>query len=375
MRVRTTSAAEHSVLVLAGDLTEADAGPLRQRLSDLVAQVTGDTLVCDVSAVRSADPAVLAVFRSQQRLDEGPGPYVYLAGARGVLAAEIDRLEIARYVTVVPTVAAALKLARSRPPRLSVVRGLSGHPSAPRLARRFALDTCSLWDLDVVAADVELVVAELVTNAVNHVGSDLVLRLERTTDHVTVAVRDSGIEPTSPWWRPEPSDDERGGQGLTIVRALSRSVGLRTDAGGKVVWAVLAARPPLAGTRPARPVRWRVTVNAGRGLQHDARWEVGLELTWTPELPEQVALSLSSRPSHPSLPRGHWRVARGTLLASLAGPVHHGDISLWPDVSGRQLMLELPGNPPRVLRVPAARVRRFLTVIEPPAPDGHPPVQ
>ena len=372
MRVRTTSVSRYSVLVLGGEVTAADADQLRHELGTLLSEDSREMVICDLSQVRSADPDALTVFASHQGTGEGPGPAVCLAGARGPVSLALTQMGIPRFVAVAPTVAAAVELARARPPRLSAVRSLACGPSAPRLARKFTRDICAQWKLDGVAEDVELLVAELVTNAVDHAGTDVVLRLERTTEQVTVAVRDGKGGHFASWWRGEPEGDDRSeddldvpvwGHGLTIVRALALSAGVQSDAaGGKVVWAVLPVRQPPAGAGPKRPVRWRLTVNAGRGGSHESsRWVVRLGMAWLPDRPDQVWLSLSYRPNHPSLPRGRWRVSRSALRDGLLGPVQHSGLRLWPDRSGRQLVLELPGDPPKVLRVSAARVRQFLT--------------
>jgi hypothetical protein len=189
-----------------------------------------------------------------------------------------------------------------------------------------------------------------------------------------VAVRDGASGQFEAWWRGEhgePVDASSGpagepvwGHGLTIVRGLAESVGVHADAvGGKVVWALLSAVPAASdGAAGHRPVRWRLMVNTGRGPAQDgSHWAVRLDLAWVPDRPDVVSLMLSSRPRHPSLPRGRWRVSRSALRDGLAGPVRHGDVRVWPDRSGRHLLLELPGDPPRMMRVSAARVRQFLT--------------
>ena len=87
---------------------------------------------------------------------------------------------------------------------------------------------------------------------------------------------------------------------------------------------------------------------------------VRLELLTVPDRPELVSLSLTSQPRHPSLPAGQWRVARSALHDGLDGPTRHGDVRLWPGSAGRELVLELPGDPTRIVRVSAGRVRQFL---------------
>jgi len=87
--------------------------------------------------------------------------------------------------------------------------------------------------------DAELVVSELVTNALRHGLGDVVVRSALDDDVLQVAVTDSGPE------LPElqPVDPDRiGGVGLQIVDRLASKWGVAAFPGGKTVWAVLVSR-------------------------------------------------------------------------------------------------------------------------------------
>ncbi|MFF8093026.1 ATP-binding protein [Streptomyces sp. NPDC016675] len=90
------------------------------------------------------------------------------------------------------------------------------------------------------AADaVQLVVSELITNAVKYGRGLIELTLSRTDDTLTVTVRDGGT--TLPVRRS--ADPGRVGQhGLEIVAALSQSLEIRPEAAGKRVTALIALR-------------------------------------------------------------------------------------------------------------------------------------
>ncbi|MFE2052829.1 ATP-binding protein [Streptomyces sp. NPDC059459] len=86
---------------------------------------------------------------------------------------------------------------------------------------------------------VQLVVSELITNAVKYGRGLIELTLSRTGDTLTVTVRDGGT--TLPVTRP--ADPGRVGQhGLEIVAALSQSLEIRPEAAGKRVTALIALR-------------------------------------------------------------------------------------------------------------------------------------
>lgn len=116
---------------------------------------------------------------------------------------------------------------------------------APRAARTFAAETLAGWDLptDCVEA-AQLVVSELVTNAVRHApGSPAVtLQLTLTDDCIRVLVSDQG--PGDPERiRSDPGSDVRG-RGIWIVDAFTERWGTEPDdGGGKTVWGELRVGP------------------------------------------------------------------------------------------------------------------------------------
>ncbi|MER6470291.1 ATP-binding protein [Streptomyces collinus] len=127
-------------------------------------------------------------------------------------------------------------------------------PRGARLARRLA--SCQMdawgWHHGTPAHDsVELIVAELATNAVTHglvPGRDAELRLSRRDgeDRVRIEVSDTCGE-RLPVAR-EAGSEEDGGRGLVLVAALAKEWGVasRPGAPGKTVWAVVGTGVPLA---------------------------------------------------------------------------------------------------------------------------------
>ena len=117
-------------------------------------------------------------------------------------------------------------------------REFAGDPRSPAAARSFARAALGeLADPPVRPAlcdDVELIVSELVTNAVRAGSPTVLVAIERDDDIVTVRVTDH-----ADGW-PEPREagiHDPGGRGLPLVSAVSRSWGVRLRATGKVVWA------------------------------------------------------------------------------------------------------------------------------------------
>ena len=112
---------------------------------------------------------------------------------------------------------------------------------APRAARAFAAETLAGWDLPTDCVEsAQLVVSELVTNALRHAPESptVTLQLVLTGDCVRVLVSDHGSgEPER--IQSEPGSDVRG-RGIWIVDAFTERWGTEPDdGGGKTVWGEL----------------------------------------------------------------------------------------------------------------------------------------
>ncbi|CCK32469.1 magnesium or manganese-dependent protein phosphatase [Streptomyces davaonensis JCM 4913] len=99
------------------------------------------------------------------------------------------------------------------------------------------------WGLDELSFTTELVVSELVTNAVRYAGGPVGLRLIRE-DVLVCEVTDPGN--TQPRLRQAGSTDE-GGRGLFLVAQLTSRWGCRYGQTGKTIW----TEQPLDGSDPA----------------------------------------------------------------------------------------------------------------------------
>lgn len=112
---------------------------------------------------------------------------------------------------------------------------LADNTGAAGDARRFVRDRLAVDD-DLLAS-VELLVSELVTNAVIHASTAprLAIRLGRDTVRIEVYDDDPSIPKPLP-----PSAERIGGRGLYIVDAMSTRWGAEPAGTGKVVWFELA---------------------------------------------------------------------------------------------------------------------------------------
>jgi anti-sigma regulatory factor (Ser/Thr protein kinase) len=104
-------------------------------------------------------------------------------------------------------------------------------------ARKRASRTLARWGLDEEVLTTEIIVSELVTNAIRHASGPIELRLIRHQDTLSCMVSDgSDIFPQLHRARA----DEEGGRGLLMVAQLCQRWGTRSTASGKVVWTTQA---------------------------------------------------------------------------------------------------------------------------------------
>ena len=126
---------------------------------------------------------------------------------------------------------------------LQLVRALR----APRAARAFVAETLTAWNVqadEVEAA--QLVVSELVTNAVLHAAESptISLDLHLTDGAVRVLVSDGSLGEPDRTLRPDPRRGETG-RGVWLVDAFAECWGTeRHGRDGKTVWCELSIKSP-----------------------------------------------------------------------------------------------------------------------------------
>ncbi|MFF7948905.1 SpoIIE family protein phosphatase [Streptomyces griseorubiginosus] len=160
-----------------------------------------------------------------------------LADAAGPLEETCDRV----LRTVLPARPAddiVLMLARTSALDSAQVRTwrLPDDPAAVSRARKAASEQVTAWGLGDASFATELIVSELVTNAVRYGAEPIVLRLIR--DNTLICEVSDGSS-TAPHLRRARVFDE-GGRGLLLVAQMAERWGSRQTATGKTIWAELA---------------------------------------------------------------------------------------------------------------------------------------
>jgi GAF domain-containing protein len=108
-----------------------------------------------------------------------------------------------------------------------------------REARSVLTEPMKRWDLEDMIPTTELLVSELVTNAVRYSRGDVTLRLVNEKALVIEVIDNSGALPRLR----QASGEDENGRGLQVVRQLAHRWGARRTATGKVVW----CEQPLPG--------------------------------------------------------------------------------------------------------------------------------
>ena len=195
-------------------------------------------------ALRTALPAACVVVLTglpRERME----PLARSAGAVGFIEKRVPSRQLADELLAVVGLLGAVQGALDER-RITLMDDLR----APRLARRFVMDALSQWEVDDPIDTVQLMVSELVTNAVLHGRSRADVAVILTSDVVRVEVHDDGEELPSPR---QASPRDVTGRGLDLVSKLASDWGVRPDLkGGKAVWFEIPRRPRSA-PNPAHP--------------------------------------------------------------------------------------------------------------------------
>jgi len=229
-----------AVLRLTGLLDVATAVEVRAALHKTI---TGQpsAIVVDLAGVTVNDEVVLTLFAAVARTAAGwPGCPVLLCAPSPTVHRGLDRMGVARALPIYPDRATAMAAAGELPAPRRFGQRLPAKPIAAYLARDVVAAACRAWRLPHLADEAQLVVTELVSNAVRHAGGELELLIVVREHFLHVSVRDGSPEPPR---RILPDEvDGQGGRGLLLVDAFTAGWGCSPMPDGKVVWATLHLR-------------------------------------------------------------------------------------------------------------------------------------
>src|SRR5947209_2217348 len=135
---------------------------------------------------------------------------------------------------------------------MTTALSLAPDPGAPQQARRFVAATLDDEAVAEAREVAELLVSELVTNAVVHAASPVDVEIDRDEAGVVVRVRDADTGPLV-MRAGGGSELDEGGRGFLLVDRLAEAWGTEHHAGRKTVWFRVAAQPTMTAMLPSPP--------------------------------------------------------------------------------------------------------------------------
>lgn len=216
-----------AVVTLAGTLNDSGAHTAENVLRDCLAEIPAVLLV-DIAHLAVVAPNGL-IWLEKVVADAlvWPTVPVYVCGGDGLVTSSAlpayPTLEVARS-----------DWADASEPQRRVLQLPPEADSCAR-ARTFVAKVCTEWALKRPARIAQLLVSELVANAIMHARTSLAVMLRRYGEGLELIVRDDG-----PGRVPEKLPDDPRGFGLQLVDAMSDRWGSALTGGGKVVWTRLS---------------------------------------------------------------------------------------------------------------------------------------
>ena len=227
-----------AVVRVSGHLDLASVVTLRAVMLKGLAAQPEAVLVDAAELVLTGDIHLTALAAAARYAAAWPSIPVILCGPSPDVASAARRMGIDGHVPMCPTVADGRRLAAERVASPRVTDFYPPARESVASARNLVAETCLGWGLRGPALPAELVVAELMANAVLHAGTRSQLIVSRSTRYLHVAVRDYCSLPArlvGPTGEMEPH-----GRGLLVVEALATHWGCTPTSDGKVTWATLA---------------------------------------------------------------------------------------------------------------------------------------
>ncbi|MGC4864855.1 ATP-binding protein [Micromonospora sp. DT53] len=246
-------------ITLAGGLTP-DAEPHLAALLLAGALDAPLTLVVDLDALTTADIVPIGAFLARWATDHTDGPELAVSANPLTPPGRLLRATLGQHA-ILGT--ALLGHPAERAP-ISAYRAhlrLPADARSPAAARRLVARQCDAWGMQVVADRAMVIASELVSNVVQHAGTDLDITVADVAGSLRISVRDRDGETPDSTTPALPRQVTEGGRGLPIIAALTTDWGFFPFGDGKTVWAAIDSpnASPVGGRAvpisPPRPQR------------------------------------------------------------------------------------------------------------------------
>src|SRR5947209_18975035 len=137
------------------------------------------------------DEVVLSVLPALARHAAAwPGARLAIGAPGQRLTAALERMAVRRSVPVFATVEQAVAAAADQVPCRAVNRTLPATPAALATGRSMVASACAAWHVPAVVDAAQVVITELLANAVRHAGTEMEVRVSLRQQHLHLAVRD-----------------------------------------------------------------------------------------------------------------------------------------------------------------------------------------
>jgi anti-anti-sigma regulatory factor len=220
-----------------GRLDPHTAPLLRQSVLKALAAEPAAVLI-DMACVTDVDPIALTVFLPLARAAAAwPGSQLIQHSSPPALARELKALAIDRHVSSAVDRADAEAVAGRLSGPVQVRWAVAGGTEGPAEARSAVRTFCRMHGLGAVADNAELVITELVANAVVHGSGPVTAQASVRRRYLHLAVGDRS--PVLPRLVGPGLAPGGGGRGLIIVDALTVAWGATDTPDGKIVWCTL----------------------------------------------------------------------------------------------------------------------------------------
>jgi signal transduction histidine kinase len=216
-----------AIVSLSGRLADGVVPDVRDALRDCLADMP-TALLLETSGLESESCASLAWLRElSETAAHWPGVPVYVCGP----SESVAQCELPAYASVSEGRAAW----EDAEPSLRRTLDLPAAAQSPARARDFVAAVCAQWGIKRPVRLAQILVSELVSNAVQYTRSGIGVTVRRFGPGIEVSVRDEGSGLST-----ELPSDPRG-FGLQLVEAMSDAWGSTPTGSGKVVWSRILA--------------------------------------------------------------------------------------------------------------------------------------
>jgi anti-anti-sigma regulatory factor len=240
-----------TTLRLDGELTPATVAPIRTSAGKAAAECPTAVLL-DLSGLRHAEPSLLSVFATatiEARENWGVPVLLCAPGAEVRRGLGLFRSCLAVYDTYSH---ASLAVHANVPSWIR--KRLTPAPASARIARNLVGDACTSWDLPALRDGARLVASEMASNAIKHAGTDFDVTVSFTGAFLRIAIRDGSRNRPELRGKPPVTSTimPTGGRGLYIIGSIATHCGHLELPDGKIVWALMRARPSAGRDEPER---------------------------------------------------------------------------------------------------------------------------